>query len=198
MDLLKKPSNIIVFGGKQYTINYSFDNILVITKLLKDPRITPSLKYTTIYELLEVDPGVKKGEIIQFVNHTLTKYIFKGAKSSGDRSETPSFDFIVDGAHIYVSFLQEYGIDLYNERGKMHFEIFKALFEDLGPDTAIKRIIHIRTCKIPAANKHNREEINNLKQLKLKYSLAIQEDPEIQKIRFQEKMIKWIDGIKKR
>ena len=68
---------------------------------------------------------------------------FSKGKQSKKNSEKKVFDFVVDADEIYSSFLQEYGIRLIHE--KMHWYEFRTLFSGLSQDSAIGRLIHIRT-----------------------------------------------------
>lgn len=194
MDLTCKPSNSVEFGGNYYIINFAFDNILLIIKLLKDSRISESVKIEGVCELLEPHPQPK--DRTGFVIHVLNNYIFKG--TSGEATEEPAFDFFIDAGHIQASFLQDYGINLLDELGKMHWEEFQNLFCNLSEETTMKKVIQIRTCKLPKPTKYNAEEISHLKRLKLAHSLSVKRDPEIQREIFERKMVKWMDSIKKR
>lgn len=40
--------------------------------------------------------------------------------------------------------MEQYGIDLIKEQGKLHWDKFKALLDGLGPDTQFRRIVTIR------------------------------------------------------
>ena len=68
---------------------------------------------------------------------------FSKGKQSKKNNEKKVFDFVVDADEIYSSFLQEYGIRLIHE--KMHWYEFRTLFSGLSQDSAIGRLIHIRT-----------------------------------------------------
>ena len=54
------------------------------------------------------------------------------------------YSFTQDAEAIYASFREQYGINLLQEKGKLHWDEFKALFAGLGPNTYFQRIVEIR------------------------------------------------------
>lgn len=94
-----------------------------------------------------------------------------GKPSDGPRA----FDFGQDSKYIYAAFVQAYGIDLYDQRDKLHWWKFIALFNALPSDTLMAEIMRIRTQPIPAATKYNGEEIRSLIKAKAAYRLEISE-----------------------
>ena len=54
------------------------------------------------------------------------------------------FSYTQDAGAIYASFKQQYNIDLIVEQGKMHWDVFKALFDGLDENTYFRRILDIR------------------------------------------------------
>lgn len=93
----------------------------------------------------------------------------KNKLSSGPKS----IDFLQDAPYIYAGFHQAYGIDLYDEQGKLHWLKFLALFRALPENTRIMEIVSIRTRPIPKRTKYNAEEIRALMRAKETYRLEI-------------------------
>ena len=54
------------------------------------------------------------------------------------------YSFTQDAGAIYASFYEQYGMDLVDQEGKLHWDKFKALFAGLGPKTYFQRIVQIR------------------------------------------------------
>ena len=110
----------------------------------------------------------------------------------------PVVDFTIDAERIYSSFLFDYGIDLLEQQGKLMWNQFIALFNNLSEDSQMKIAIKYRTCSIPKKTEHNAEEIKNLKKLKDHYELpqakVMREEEE--KKRFEEYMRKRREAIK--
>ena len=86
------------------------------------------------------------------------------------------FDFEDDGEYIYASFMQDYGIDLIEEQGRLPWNRFIALFQGLGADTKIKEVMRYRGMEIPKPNKSNQKEIQEIMELKTYYALGYQEN----------------------
>lgn len=57
----------------------------------------------------------------------------------------PKYDFEQDAGAIYASFLMQYQIDLFEEIDKLSWFKFTTLFEHLGSETPIKKIMSIRS-----------------------------------------------------
>ena len=83
------------------------------------------------------------------------------------------FDFVQDARYIYSSFLMDYGVDLVEQRGKLDWRKFIALFQGLSDRTKIREVMTIRQRKIPAPTKYNADEIRALQEAKAYYALEI-------------------------
>ena len=119
-------------------------------QLQEDQDIKPETKWLQSLKLffgkqeLPSDPNfyLKSFELIQKVI-TDTPYGVKDQEERGVEA-TKQFDYVRDAGAIYASFFDQYGIDLNKERGKMHWDTFKALLDGLGPNTYFQRILAIR------------------------------------------------------
>ncbi|SCC13711.1 Bacteriophage Gp15 protein, partial [Weissella bombi] len=100
---------------------------------------------------LHTDNLATKGSIVS----NLFDYINATPYGNFDDEDTPTpeneptgnitdYDFEQDAAAIYASFMTYYHIDLYAQLDKMHWDVFKALFDNLGEKTPISRIRQIR------------------------------------------------------
>ena len=70
--------------------------------------------------------------------------------------------------------MEDYGIDLIEQRGKLHWKKFLALFQGLSEKTKIREVMKIRSMEIPQLNRHNRKEIQSIMELKSYYALPVQ------------------------
>lgn len=99
-------------------------------------------------------------------------------------------NFTIDAEKIYASFLYDYGINLFEQQGKLQWDEFLALFNNLSEKTPMRTAIHYRTCEIPKKDKHNSDERKHIKQMKARYELpeakVIREAKELQA--FQKRM----------
>ena len=87
----------------------------------------------------------------------------------------PVLDFQEDGEYIYASFLQDYGIDLIEQQGKLSWRKFVALFDGLSDKTKIRTVMRIRGMELPEPNGRNQKQIQELLELKAYYALPVKE-----------------------
>ncbi len=64
-----------------------------------------------------------------------------------DDDEEAYFDIKRDADLIYASFLSEYGIDLIDQQGKLHWHKFQALLQGLSSESILQKVIQIRLWK---------------------------------------------------
>lgn len=67
--------------------------------------------------------------------------------ASDDTKQRAPYDIRYDGDYIYASFLQAYGIDLFDVQGKLHWKKFNALLSGLPEGTKLMEVIKIRKWK---------------------------------------------------
>lgn len=67
--------------------------------------------------------------------------------ASDDTKQRAPYDIRYDGDYIYASFLQAYGIDLFDVQGKLHWRKFNALLSGLPEGTKLMEVIKIRKWK---------------------------------------------------
>lgn len=150
LSLTHSPVTQFAYKDKIYDIDLAFDTVLLYMQLQEDQDIKPETKWLQSLKLffgkqeLPSDPNfyLKSFELIQKVI-TDTPYGVKDQEERGVEA-TKQFDYVRDAGAIYASFFDQYGIDLNKERGKMHWDTFKALLDGLGPNTYFQRILAIR------------------------------------------------------
>ena len=69
------------------------------------------------------------------------------ATASDDTKQRAPYDIRYDGDYIYSSFLQAYGIDLFDVQGELHWRKFNALLSGLPEGTKLMEVIKIRKWK---------------------------------------------------
>lgn len=67
--------------------------------------------------------------------------------ASDEPKEKAPYDIRFDGDYIYASFLQAYGIDLFDVQGKLHWKKFNALLSGLPEGTKFMEVVKIRKWK---------------------------------------------------
>ncbi|KAB2159587.1 hypothetical protein FZI36_23180, partial [Cronobacter sakazakii] len=104
--------------------------------------------------------------------------------------DIPVVNFTIDAERIYASFLYDYGINLFEQQGKLQWDEFLALFNNLSEKTPMRTAIYYRTCDIPKKDKYNGDERKRIKKMKAIYELpeakVIREAKELQD--FQKRM----------
>jgi len=190
-DLAYPLDDMVEIDGKTYELNMAFDNILRLIDLLEDKEIDPITKINTGLKML-IDDTLdeysieKKDEIF----YSLIKEIFKideediqptdidgnpMPKMPEDTKKT--YDLKQDAEYIYASFMSDYGIDLFEMQGKLHWYKFKALLGGLTEGSKFLRVIEIRTMELPKG-KGMEKERQRIKKLKEIYKLKDQDDAE--------------------
>lgn len=181
MDLAYPLTETVEIDGKTYKLNLSFDNVLRLIDMLNDKQLDDITQIETgLYMLLGVEldyPIEKKEEIFyQIFYETIGKEVEENIPVDLDGNPMPQqkeekiYSIKQDAPYIYASFYQDYGIDLYEMQGKLHWEKFKALLEGLRPDTKFKEIVNIRTMELPTG-KGTEKQRKHIKELKEIYKL---------------------------
>lgn len=158
----------VEYRGREYPLNASFDRVLESMAFVKRKDFSEAEKEEYITFLLfgyDVDPDW------ELVNAALS-ILCPPAGGSGVKT----FDWEQDAAVIYASFLQTYGINLFEMRGKLHWTAFLALLQNLPADSAFGRLIAIRTSPIPKPTKYNHEQVQALLKAKAAHRLRMTED----------------------
>jgi hypothetical protein len=147
-----------VYEGKEYKIDLAFDNVLDVFDVLSDDSLRDYEKIEICLELLlgEQDyvPTVELWNhiyknFIEIKRKQPIQYDLKGnpLPVQEDDDDERLIDLERDAEYIYASFLQAYGINLFEQQRKLHWHEFKALLHGLPSDTSMQRIIQIRLWK---------------------------------------------------
>lgn len=160
------------YGG--YRLNLSFDRVLRVLALLEEPELDDADKVDLALRLLVMNKRkllrlnpVQKMELYEGI---LRDCIADQSHPVASR-EPKCFDFTQDADVIYSSFWLDYGIDLHDQIGRMHWRTFTALFSGLSERTKMREIMSIRRRPLPEPTKYNQETIRNLMELKSVYAL---------------------------
>lgn len=163
------PRSIEV-GGICYTLNLSFDRVLSAFELLSSDELEGIDSFDVIFDWFVIAPKVKNLSVrADVVNEIFDKLINFDKNTSDTEAETISFE--QDAPFIYAAFRQAYGIDLFQEQGKLQWWEFVALLGALPSDTRLSDIIDIRIRPVPAPNGRNQKQISALLKLKAQYAI---------------------------
>lgn len=176
LSLTDMPLSAIKFDGETYQINLAFDNVIKYLELVEDDSENKELEALKLFfgdQEIPLDPDFIESSF-KLINETITKSAYQG-NSSKDWSMNIApqhiYSYEQDADAIYSSFMMQYHIDLLKERGKMHWCVFRALFDGLSEDTPIQRIIELRQKNLTDVPDEQRGKVMQLQQyyaLKLK------------------------------
>lgn len=176
LSLTDTPLSAIKFDGETYQINLAFDNVIKYLELVEDDSESKELEALKLFfgdQEIPLDPDFIESSF-KLINETITKSAYQG-NSSKDWSMNIApqhiYSYEQDADAIYSSFMMQYHIDLLKERGKMHWCVFRALFDGLNEDTPIQRIIELRQKNLTDVPDEQRGKVMQLQQyyaLKLK------------------------------
>ncbi|EAE8048433.1 hypothetical protein J8L44_002464 [Listeria monocytogenes] len=189
-------NDIYVYQNVDYQLDLTFDNVLRVLELNGDTRLENYFRVNLAIEVLfenetpwsqldEDNPYQSIQEkslvLLDIFENYIVKDDAKGIQYDIDGNKMPVatsegeeeqayYSLTQDSDYIYASFLQDYNIDLIDVRGKLHWYKFRALFDSLRDDTAIKSIMNIRQTELPTG-KGSEKEREALIKLKNHYKL---------------------------
>ena len=136
------------YRGVEYPIDLTFDNVLRFYQLLDDKEFNNEEIVAMAFEMF-FDMKTKDPEFVLAAFRDISDYISHEPYGNDGGDETVSspikyYSFTQDAGAIYASFMEQYGMDLIEQEGKLHWDKFKALFAGLGPKTYFQRIVQIR------------------------------------------------------
>lgn len=163
-----------------YKLNLAYDNVLRFYELLDDDHFSAVEKAQTAFEMFfGFAPGPDDDELVAGAFEAIAKYLSEDPyedTSAGttdlagnDFAPTKYYSFAQDAGAIYASFMEQYGINLIEEQGKLQWDEFKALFAGLGHKTYFQRIVSIRQAD---PNDYEGKEQIELIEAQNRYALA--------------------------
>lgn len=169
----------VLFRGREYRLDLSYDSVLNVQRMFREKKLdgtdmlVASLRILGIPEkdIRQLDWQGRSGLLEQICQEKITT---RPRPRIGKQQKL--FDFEDDGEYIYASFLQDYGMDLIEQQGRLPWQRFIALFQGLSDKTKIKEVMRIRGMELPAPDRNNQKEIQNLMELKAYYALGYRED----------------------
>ena len=169
LSLTDTPLSAIKFDGEKYQINLAFDNVIKYLELVEDDSENKELEALKLFfgdQEIPLDPDFIESSF-KLINETITKSAYQGSFSkdwSMNIAPQHIYSYEQDADAIYSSFMMQYHIDLLKERGKMHWCVFRALFDGLSEDTPIKRIIELRQKNLTDVSDEQRGKVMQLQQ----------------------------------
>ncbi|GEN30231.1 hypothetical protein HNQ35_000066 [Cerasibacillus quisquiliarum] len=184
MNLAYPIEDIAEIDGVTYELDMSYDNILRLFDLLKDNSLSDASKVNTGLIML-INDDLEQYEIE--VKAKIFVELFKNAvgndeseRNNVDLEGNPmpdipnddkrAYDLVQDAEYIYASFMSDYGIDLFEVQGKLHWYKFKALLNGLTDKSKFMRVVEIRQAELPKG-KGMQKERERIRKLKEHYAL---------------------------
>ena len=157
MKLNERLINDFKFKNKTYPINLAFDRVLDMQDIHQDKVLLDDDKIDLMLQALNIECEKDiRAELLEYVLYNVItpeddseqEYDLLGnpMKKIVEESER-TIDFIQDASLIYSAFRQTYGINLFNEYGRLHWYEFTALLEGLPEDTLLYQVRNIRAWK---------------------------------------------------
>lgn len=169
LSLTDTPLSAIKFDGETYQINLAFDNVIKYLELVEDDGENKELEALKLFfgdQEIPLDPDFIESSF-KLINETITKSAYQSNSSMNFGMQVAPqqlYSYRQDADAIYASFLMQYHIDLLKERGKMHWCVFRALFDGLNEDTPIQRIIDLRQKNLSEIPDEQRGKVAQLQQ----------------------------------
>lgn len=157
MKINERLINEFTFKGKTYPINLAFDRVLDMQDIQLDDGLLIDDKIELMLRALNIDCEEDlRAEVLEYVLYNVItpeedseqEYDLLGnpMKKIVEEHER-TIDFIQDASLIYSAFRQTYGINLFNEYGRLHWYEFIALLEGVPEDTLLYQVRNIRAWK---------------------------------------------------
>lgn len=181
---INRDEPAVELRGQKYRLNLAFNRVIQAYTILYEDDVDEEDKIDQIYDLLMLDkPGNETDEFKYLVFQGVFDYLNSSpyhmpiqtdisGKQVNSKPPLPDFDFEQDAAAIYASFMQYYSINLNEYVEKMQWDEFKALFDNLGPDTPINRIRGYRNANLSDYS-DNPEALAQMSELQDYYKLDI-------------------------
>ncbi|MEE6728355.1 Gp15 family bacteriophage protein [Pediococcus pentosaceus] len=190
ISLTNRLEHEVVVGNQIVEVNLTYDNVLKWYELLEDDDIDDVSKTFIGFEMFinnndNIDNYTE--EQVVTAMQSISSYLSESAYGNFDDEETePAFEvepepptkyysYTKDAEAIYASFLYDYNIDLVDVQGEMHWDKFKALFNNLSEDSPFQRIVKIRQTD-PTEYKDDPKAMQSIIEAQEFYRLEDQQD----------------------
>lgn len=166
------------YGGVEYQIDLAFDNVLDVLDVFDDADLRGYEKAEICLTLLLGERSYESSvDLWNYVYETFIhveskqpiEYDRKGNPMPVQKELKQTIDFGKDAEHIFASFQQAYGMNLFQMQGKLQWAEFRALLSGLPSDTIMQRIIQIRLWE-PSRGESS-EHKQNMRDLQKIYAL---------------------------
>ncbi len=156
ISLTSELEHSIVIGNRIVEVDFTFDVVLKWYELLEDDSINDIEKTLIGFKMFIGETSEYDEQQIVEAMQSISDYLSQSAYGNfNDEEIEPEFEvepelptkyysYTKDAEAIYASFLFDYNIDLVDAQGVMHWDKFKALFNNLSDKSPFQRIVSIR------------------------------------------------------
>lgn len=156
ISLTNELEHSIVIGNRIVEVDFTFDVVLKWYELLEDDSINDIEKTLIGFKMFIGEMNEYDEEQIVEAMQSISAYLSQSAYGNFNDEEIDSefeveqepptkyYSYTKDAETIYASFLFDYNIDLVDVQGVMHWDKFKALFNNLSEKSPFQRIVNIR------------------------------------------------------
>ncbi|MCM6810322.1 bacteriophage Gp15 family protein [Pediococcus pentosaceus] len=146
----------IVIGNRIVEVDFTFDVVLKWYELLEDDSINDIEKTLIGFKMFIGETNEYDEQQVVEAMQSISAYLSQSAYGNFNDEEieqefevepeppTKYYSYTKDAEAIYASFLFDYNIDLVDAQGVMHWDKFKALFNNLSEKSPFQRIVNIR------------------------------------------------------
>lgn len=156
ISLTNELEHSIVIGNQIVEVDFTFDVVLKWYELLEDDSINDIEKTLIGFNMFIGKTSEYDEQQIIEAMQSISAYLSQSAYGNFDDEDiepefevepeppTKYYSYTKDAEAIYASFLFDYNIDLVDAQGVMHWDKFKALFNNLSEKSPFQRIVNIR------------------------------------------------------
>ncbi|MBR1830847.1 MAG: hypothetical protein IJ784_00260 [Ruminiclostridium sp.] len=172
---IDKPlPDTLELGGRKYKLTLYFDRVIRFYDMMRDKESewSDADKIDIAYSWFVASPKTatmpEKFAVVAAIND---EWLSDRRKDGSRKKTRTAVNFIADSKYIYAAFRQYYGINLFEQQGKLLWWEFIAMFDSLPSECQMKEIMYIRTRDMPQYNGHNSEEIFRIQEQREYYFL---------------------------
>ncbi len=175
MKLTDRLPDSVTVNGRRYPCDFDFRNVLNMMDTLENRNLIHGARiYNALRCVMKRVPRDAEAAL-----KCVTEVLFQRDETRQKSPKNPVISLRQDADMIRAAFRQAYGIDLWT--AKLHYITFVELLSNLPEGCRYSEVVSIRAREIPAPNKYNAKERENLMRLKLQYAIHLtEEEQEVQ------------------
>ena len=168
--LLDRLPEHVEIDGTEYPVNWGYRAVILIEICMFDGRRSEEQRILDALNIFysEAIPG----NLPEALDRLLWFYRCGKEERKEKKKGAPAkqkkrcYCFEQDAPYIYAAFRTQYGIDLNDTKNRdLHWWKFHAMFESLGEDLKISKIMYYRTAPLTGLSKEKRKFLNEMKKL---------------------------------